>query len=102
MLRTNDRGYEPGKRSSQILKAKRWLDSEFCVVDITASADGWAILHCANPFGPTFKVSAPGTIQQKTEVLNNKDLYIGRCVTVEYADLTKDRVPFHPVALNWR
>ena len=34
-------GYEDGKRSGSLIKLKDWLDQEFKIVDVSASADGW-------------------------------------------------------------
>ena len=102
ILRWGNAGYEDGKRSKSLVKIKEWEDAEFLVVGIESSRDGWARLECALPNFETFHVSAPGTITKKTEILQNKDLYIGKMVTVEYANLTADGVPFHPVALRFR
>jgi len=102
IIRLNDYGYEDGKRSKSLIKVKAWQDAEFSVTDILRSADGWAILECSLPNGKSFRVSAPGSIDEKRYVLDNKDFYIFRQVRVEYAQLTKDGIPFHPVAINWR
>jgi ATP-dependent DNA ligase len=93
--------YEDGKRSKSLVKIKAWMDSEFTVVDIESSADGWAILVCDSPKG-VFRVSSPGTIELKEHVLASKEFYIGKKVTVEYANLTNRGIPFHPVAIAWR
>lgn len=102
IIRLNDYGYEDGKRSKGLIKVKAWMDAEFTVTDILESADGWAILECSLSNQKSFRVSAPGTIEEKRYVLENKDYYIFRSIQVEYAQLTKDGVPFHPVAINWR
>ena len=106
MIRVNNKGYEPGKRSDQLLKVKRRLDAEYEVVSIEPSKDGWAILHCRLPSvdgtTTTFKVTAPGNMQQKREIFVNSPAYIGREVIVEYAELTKDGVPFHCVATGFK
>ena len=103
ILRWGDFGYEDGKRSKSLVKVKEWQDDEFVVIDILRSSDDWAILVCElSDSGKTFRVSAPGSITEKQVVLDNRDRYIGRSVTVEYANLTKDGVPFHPVATHWR
>lgn len=102
ILRWGNTGYEDGKRSKSLVKIKEWFDAEFLVEDIIASADGWAILVCRTLSGDTFRVSAPGTIFEKTLILNDKEPYIGRYVTVEYANITRDGIPFHPVAKNFR
>lgn len=101
ILRTDGTGYEDGKRSKSLIKIKKWEDDEFLVTDIITSADGWAILVCITNSG-TFKVSAPGTISNKEEIFKNKSDYIGKKVTVEYANLTKKGLPFHPVAIAFR
>lgn len=103
IIRHTDAGYEDGKRSRSLLKMKGWQDEEFRVIDITASKDGWAILHCAQGFGlPPFKVTAPGTMDDKYYVFNNKEKYINRLITIEFAYRTEDGSLFHPVAKNWR
>lgn len=102
IIRLDDFGYEDGKRSKGLIKVKEWMDAEFSVIDIHESRDGWAILECALTNTKTFTVSAPGTMKEKRYVLENKDFYILRSVRVEFAQYTKDGIPFHPVAINWR
>ena len=95
-------GYEDGKRSKSLVKVKGWQDDEFMVIDIEHSADGWAVLTCMMNNGKTFSVSAPGTIEQKKEVLENREKYLGKYVTVKYSTITNAGKVFHPVAENWR
>lgn len=102
ILRWGQTGYEDGKRSKSLLKVKEWESEEFLVLDVIPSSDGWGILECSLPHYESFNVSAPGTIEQKTEILVNKDHYVGRMVTVEFANYTKDGVPFHPIAIAFR
>jgi len=102
IIRLPDYGYEDGKRSRSLLKLKTFLDAEFEVIDIHESKDGWAILECETDEGNTFRVSAPGTMEEKMDILDDADFYIGQYVNVEYAQLTKDGIPFHPVATYFR
>jgi len=104
IIRTDGISYEDGKRSKSLLKMKEWFDDEFLVIGVEESADGWGILQCAlkNANKDIFTVSAPGTMEDKKHVLRNKQFYIGKMITVEYSQITKDGVPFHPVATNWR
>lgn len=102
MLRHPKSKYEDGKRSDGLIKVKKFNDDDFLVVDIISSKDGWAILSCITKEGKNFTVSAPGTLYQKYEVLEKKQSYIGKYVTVEYSGWTKDKVPFHPVATAFR
>jgi ATP-dependent DNA ligase len=101
MLRIDGRGYECNKRSSSLIKIKVFQDAEFVVVDINPSEKGWAVCTCVTESGKLFGVSAPGSIDEKTEVLRNKDKYIGRKLKVEYGELTADGIPFHCSALEW-
>lgn len=102
MMRLDGVPYEAGRRSPSLLKIKHTNDAEFPVVDITASKDGWGILHCLLPNASTFKVSAPGTLFEKERILLNKEKYIGKLATVEYSEFTRDGVPFHPVCIGFK
>ena len=102
ILRHGTSGYEIGVRSSHLVKVKKSMDSEFKCVGVHKSKDGWAILELETTSGSRFGASAPGSVAEKTEVLENPQKYIGKVVTVEYSQLTKDGIPFHPVAVRWR
>ena len=95
MIRHDGVPYETGKRSKSLVKVKSWLDEEFIIRDIEESADGWAVLVFDN-----FSATAPGTIEEKTEILEDAELYIGQKARVEYSKLTNGGVPFHPVVTN--
>ena len=101
ILRWGDKGYQAGARSSHLVKIKATQDAEYKVVDVHPSKDGWAILECLLPSGDTFRVLAPGTQAQKMKVLENRLEFLGRYVTVEFANLTRDGIPFHPRATRW-
>ena len=102
IVRLDDRGYEDGKRSKSLIKIKKFEDDEFQVVGIHSSVDNWAILECRAKSGKPFNVSAPGSIRTREQILKDSHKYIGERVTVEYSNITKDGVPFHPVALRFR
>lgn len=102
IIRQGHHGYEDGKRSRSLIKVKKCFDEEFEIVDILESVDGWAILECETKEGRIFRVSAPGTIEDKKEVLYNAESYIGEFVNIEYFELTKNGTPFHPVARSFR
>lgn len=117
MIRLDTVGYEDNKRASQLIKVKvaqgcKRDECEVQVIGMRASKDGWAILvvktiaqefpTSASPKpGVTFDISAPGSIPEKRKVLENLESYIGRKLTVEYAMLTDDGIPFHAVAMRW-
>lgn len=102
ILRQCNYPYESGKRSKGLIKIKHFMDDEFVVVGIHASKDGWAILTCETKNGATFQASAPGNIGQRIIALQRKSELIGRKVTIRYASITKDGIPFHPIAERWR
>jgi len=93
--------YEDGKRSKGLIKVKEWLDDEYKVIKISKSVDGHAILHLQHN-GKPFTVTSPGAHLFKIEVANSPERWIQKMVNVQYANLTKDGVPFHPVATMWR
>lgn len=101
MLRLSIAGYEDNVRAYQLLKVKEREDIEVTVIGARPSKDGWAVLTVQMDNGKTFETSAPGSVPEKTEVLHNFEKYRGRKLTVEYAMLTEDGIPFHAVAIRW-
>lgn len=102
MLRDLSTPYESGTRSSSLVKLKARFDAEYRVIDVVPGEDGLGILVCQMVDGKTFKTLAPGNHDQKRFILVHKDQYIGRMITVEYAELTRDGIPFHCVAIRFR
>jgi ATP-dependent DNA ligase len=102
MLRLAGPGYQANVRSASLLKVKERHDAEVTVLGATPSREGWAILRVKADWGPEFDISAPGSVPEKTEVLENIENYVGRRLTIEYAHLTSDQIPFHAVATRWR
>jgi DNA ligase 1 len=102
MVRRSVAGYEANYRSPQLLKVKERHDCEVTVLGGRPSREGWAILQVRMDSGKTFDVSAPGSVIEKTKVLAEIPKYVGRRLTIEYAHLTNDGIPFHAVALRWR
>lgn len=101
MLRLSTAGYEASKRAVQLLKVKERHDCEVTVIGMRPSTQGWAILRCKMDAGQEFDMAAPGSVPEKTEVLQNPDKYLNRRLTIEYANLTADGLPFHAVAIRW-
>lgn len=100
--------HEDGVRSKGMIKVKPRhfknfrIDDEFLVINIFSSVDGWARLQCETETGQKFIVSCHGDVAYKTLVYENRKDYIGKHVRVEFESYTKDKKPFHPVALEWR
>jgi DNA ligase-1 len=102
IVRPNDGLYEIGIRSKKLIKVKMREDAEFKCIDIIPSREGLGILVLETKEGKYFKTLAPGTVDQKIRTLANKEKFIGRSVTCEYAELTEEGIPFHCVATGWR
>lgn len=101
ILRWGEEGYRDDYRSKHVLKLKGAMDGEFQIINIIPSKDDWAILVC-KVGNKSFKVTSPGTMRQKKEILANREHIIGDWITIEYSMLTKDGIPFHPVAKRLR
>lgn len=98
IIRHGDKGYEDGKRSKSLLKVKFWQDGEFKIIGIDMSKDGHGILVCQADNTKIFKCNPPGDFDFRFYVAENPDEFIGKFVTVEYANLTAKGIPFHPIA----
>jgi len=103
MLRHSHEGYEAGKRSSNLLKAKTWLDAEFKVVDYKMGRGKYAlapIFVCETDRENHFDVLAPGDMEAKAAFGRNPKKYLGKMLTVRFIYMTKTAqpVPFLPVA----
>ena len=95
--------YEVGKRSKTLVKLKSRFDGEYECVDVIPSREGdLGICVLKAPTGATFKTIAPGDNYLKNYILQNKEKFIGRWLTVEYAELSLDKIPQHCVAIRWR
>jgi len=102
MIRHTIRGYETGRRSRSLVKVKAFEDTEVEVIGAHPSKEGWAVLECKTQDGKFVDASAPGTKEEKFKVMISIDKYIGRFVTIEFANYTDDGIPFQPVATRWR
>jgi len=104
ILRVGSAGYEMNKRSKSLLKVKTFLDDEFFVIDAYLSKQGVPMLTCliTNNEALTFDVVAPGTFDDKMNILQNSQEYLGKYLTVKFSGYTKDMIPFQPIALRFR
>ena len=105
MVRIN-KGYENG-RSKSLLKFKDFQDAEYLVIGIDegeGNRSGTAKhLVCQDlETGKQFNSNIKGTFEWYKELLDNKDNYIGKLVTVQYANLTPDGIPRFPFAIAFR
>jgi DNA ligase-1 len=106
MLRSPNSEYLWGYRSNDLLKVKEFQDSEFEIVDVVEGEGkmlGHGIFVCKNDLSEaTFKATPKMTMEERAEIFQNKETYIGKLVTVKYFDRTEDQIPRFPVALAVR
>ncbi len=103
MIRVNDIPYEDGKRSSSILKKKKFFDSEFKILKVHLSERGVPVAVCQNDkTDKQFNVTLPGSDHQKHMMyLRGVDL-VGKHLTVKYPNRNASGIPAQPVALRLR
>lgn len=102
ILRNGFAPYEDSKRSKYLIKLKEWISKEYKVIGVAVSKDNWGILQLTTERGLVFEATAPGTIEQKIHVALNPADYIGRTVTIEYAEISRDGKPNPAIAVDWR
>lgn len=110
ILRTPDTGYRAGFRSRQLLKIKKFDDSEHTIVDVVEGKDRIvndvelkvACFTCETPEGKRFEVTAMGDMWEKDRTWHDRKNFIGKVLTVKHSGYTKDNIPWHPVAARLR
>lgn len=97
MLRNFKGVYESGKRSTDLQKYKEFVDAEFEILDVIPDKeDGSRFLVSNNLNDRTFAVTL-GSMAQRAEYLSNKELYIGKMITVRYQSrYKKTKLPQFP------
>jgi len=97
ILRVGSTGYEKNKRSKSLLKVKAFMDSIAVVEHIYLSDREVPMADCG-----TFKVTLPGTFEEKDAIYDKRFDYIGRVLEYKFSGYTKDNIPFQPIALRFR
>jgi DNA ligase-1 len=100
------RGNGPYKhgRSKDLLKYKKFFDSEYEVVghtEGTGAHAGTAIFICKTK-DKTFNVVMNGTLEKRREMLKNVTDYYGKELTVKYQELSTDGIPRFPIGLGFK
>ena len=105
ILRTPDGIYTPGHRSVNLLKHKDFLDSEFEIVAVgegKGKFEGAIMFTCVTPEGRSFDCGLTGSMEDRREMFDRKDDFIGKLLKVKYQNLTEDGIPRFPVGLGVR
>jgi DNA ligase 1 len=94
MVRNANAKYEM-KRVRSLLKRKDWIDDEFVLIDVLPGKGNKATMAasvtCKDDRGEYFDAGLLGDNKYCTDLLINKDKYIGKQVTIKYQNLTPDR-----------
>jgi len=105
IVRDHSGPYKLKHRSDKLLKVKSFQDDEFRVINWERGKGRFlncAIWHCLVRENVEFKVVLKGTMEQRKEMLENANSYIGQWLKVKYFGLTEEGKPRFPVGLGFR
>jgi len=98
-------GYEVGKRSPSLKKFKLFIDEEFEIIAINTGLGSWSghakTLTIRLKDGRQCDSGIKGTFAFTKKLLEEKDKYIGKQVTIRFFALTPDGIPRFPVATKF-
>ena len=101
MIRNNG-VYKEGNRSKDLLKYKRFMDSEFEVIGHHMSKFGTPVFECKCADNKTFSVMMKEDFETKNKRMDNIYQYYGKKLTVKFQELTSDGIPRFPVGICFR
>lgn len=84
MYRTQDGMYESGKRSAGLWKYKLFFDEEFKIIGVGVDKQGYAVFELLNNVNDEEFNCVLGDYNWRTEAAKQKELYIGKWMTVQY------------------
>ncbi|WYV99493.1 ATP-dependent DNA ligase [Pseudomonas phage vB_PpuM-NoPa] len=84
MYRTQDGLYESGKRSAGLWKYKLFFDEEFKIIGVGVDKQGYAVFELLNNVNAEEFNCVLGDYNWRTEAVKQKELYIGKWMTVQY------------------
>ena len=99
-----DGPYKHG-RSKDLLKYKKFKDSEYLVVghtEGTGAHAGTAIFVCESGADKKFNVVMNGPLEKRRDMLKHVNDYYGKYLTVKYQELSLDGIPRFPIGLGFR
>lgn len=103
MLRDTTAPYYFGRRTTSLQKYKKMQTDEFQIIDIIESPqDDTPRIVCDLRNGNTVTVRLTGDKEQNLEYLTNKELYIGKWLTIKYQVWTKTGSLQFPVGVTIR
>jgi len=100
MLRNGSGKYEIATRSYNLLKFKKFQSEEFEIIagkEGIGKEKGCVIFTCQTKDGKPFDVRPKGSLKDRRQMYYSLDQYLGKMMTVNFFNYTRDGVPFHPV-----
>jgi DNA ligase-1 len=97
--------YQVDKRSTDLLKFKKFLDEEFEIIGAKEGVGkevGAVTWVCKTSDGKEFEARPRGSYEERKAMWKNRNKYIGKLLTVRYQNLTADDIPRFPVGLTVR
>jgi DNA ligase-1 len=104
MLR-NPAGLYKHSRSTDLLKYKEFIDEEFTVVGFTegdGQDKGCVVWICETEEKKRFQCRPRGTKEERKEMFQNGDAYIGKKLTVRFQEWSDAHIPRFPVGIAFR
>lgn len=98
-------GLYKNSRSVDLLKYKEFFDDEYEVVDFREGdglESGCVIWTCRTDEGNIFHCRPRGTHEERAELFQNGQQFIGQKLTVRYQEKTDDGLPRFPVGIAFR
>jgi DNA ligase-1 len=105
MIRDRKSIYEVGARSNYLLKFKTFQTEEYEIIGAKTGhgRDANAVVWlCKTEDGNEFTARPEGTIENREYMYTNRDVYIGKMLTVRFQNLTDIGVPRFPVGVAIR
>lgn len=98
VVRKPDKKYSPGKRNSDWVKVKEYLDGEFEITGIERGLrDEDMCFTLKTKAGKPFKAKPIGSRELRLEYLENWPMYVGKFGNIKYFTMSEDGIPVQPI-----
>lgn len=103
MVRHGERDYKTNKRDQQLLKYKDFQDIACTVKDVVSgeAAKDQGVVVCEYD-NKTFKASLKFSHEERENILENKNNYIGETAEIRFFEKSEDGIPRFPVCVGFR
>lgn len=103
VLRDPNGKYTYGSKVRNMMKYKEFIDEEFKIVDTLVDKDGYGLFWCeievVKGITKRFKVEPIGPKEDRLDIVENPQNYIGKMLTVKFFEYTKHGIPEFPKGL---